>query len=518
MHSFHWMFFLTMVGDAMSAKILVLTPMPWKSHHFVFQSIIKSLAARGHHVDYLTPLPMKNPPPNVRNLLVKDRIKEQMDSWELEDIYRMWLPRAVEYFRTNINLELIDVYKNEPVIKELLSSNETYDMVMSESQLLQEISAVWAHRFNALPVSLLVIGEVSFANLLNGLPDNPSYMVDYNTDFTDEMGFWNRVNNFLEYVLSLPVHFYKLREQQMLADEILRYPGWEGRPSIIRLASDQALVLVNNHVAVSYAYPKAPHVKDIGGMTLDGSTELPQDLKSFMDNASDGVVYFSLGSMVDVNKLTRNGKLQEFLSAFRSLKQRVLFKWDGDNMPDIKDEKIRIQEWFPQLGILAHNNTKVFVSHNGLQSTMETVYFGVPVVSIPIFEDQLKNAKFLVKTKCAIELDKRNLTREALEWAINEVADNPKYKEAIMKRSAILRDVPIKHSDEAVYWVEYVLRHGRVLQPAVVQMPFYQAYLIDVLAFIITVICLSILLLVVSFKSLRSAIRSGAKTMKSKHD
>ncbi|BET02819.1 MFS transporter, ACS family, solute carrier family 17 (sodium-dependent inorganic phosphate cotransporter), other [Nesidiocoris tenuis] len=36
--------------------------------------------------------------------------------------------------------------------------------------------------------------------------------------------------------------------------------------------------------------------------------------------------------------------------------------------------------------------------------------------------------------------------------------------------------------DEAAYWVEYVLKHGNVLQPASVQMPFYQIYMLDILA------------------------------------
>ncbi|KAF6203986.1 hypothetical protein GE061_002325 [Apolygus lucorum] len=519
--SFYGVAFLTLVawiGAAQSAKILMVVPMPWRSHHFVFQSIIKSLAARGHHVDYLTPLPYKNPPPNVRNLLVEDRIEEQINLVGPEKLQRMWSPNLMHSFRTLINEQLVEVYEKEPLIKELLNSNETYDMVISESQLFQEINAVWAHRFNAIPVSLLVMGDVAFANLLNGLPDNPSYMVDFLTIHTDEMGFWDRVDNFLGVVLSLPIHFYKLRELQGLADKVLRYPGWETRPSVTRIASDQALVLVNNHVGVSYAYPRAPHVKEVGGMTLEGSTELPKDLKSFMDDATDGVVYFSLGSFVDVSKLTEGEKLQEFLSAFRSLKQRVLLKWAGDNMPDIKDEKIRIQRWFPQLGVLAHKNIKVFISHNGLQSTMETVHFGVPVVSIPIIGDQLKNSKFLVKTRCGVELDKTNLTKESLEWAINEVANNPEYKEAIMKRSSILRDTPMKGLDEAIYWLEYVLRHGRVLQPASVHMPFYRAYLIDVLAFISTVICLSLLFLVWTFKRLRCLIRTGSKTIKTKHD
>lgn len=41
---------------------------------------------------------------------------------------------------------------------------------------------------------------------------------------------------------------------------------------------------------------------------------------------------------------------------------------------------------------------------------------------------------------------------------------------------------PVK---EAVYWIEYVAKYGKVLQPASAHMPFYQLYLIDVFAFVV---------------------------------
>lgn len=56
--------------------------------------------------------------------------------------------------------------------------------------------------------------------------------------------------------------------------------------------------------------------------------------------------------------------------------------------------------------------------------------------------------------------------------------------------SAIFKDRPMSALDTAVYWVEYVIRHrgAHHLRSAAVDLPWYQFYLLDVIAFIMFVI------------------------------
>ncbi|BES96798.1 glucuronosyltransferase [Nesidiocoris tenuis] len=470
-----------LVACSSAARIFVTLPMPWRSHHFVYHSVMRELAARGHEIDYLAAVPMKNQPPNIRHLPLIDNLKEQLERDRPEDMVQDWQTVFQYMSHHNIARNFKTIFSQDEV-KKLLESDTKYDIVMSEFHLYQDISLAWVHKFKALAVCFMVLGDVSRSNELNGLPDNPSYMVDFMSPLSDEMSIFDRLYNTAEAIGSSLVHAYCARIHQNLVDEFMRYPGWETRPPLSELASDMALVLVNSHPAVSYTTPKSPHVKEIGGMTLTGSIELPKDLKSFMDSATDGVIFFNLGTNVDLGYVTRDGKLEELLKMFRRLKQKVIIKWTGDNMPHVVDDKIQILAWVPQQGILAHNNTKLFITHGGLQGTMETVYYGVPIVGIPIFADQPKNVKFMVIKGCGVQIDKRNMTGAALEWAINEVISNPKYKEAILKRSSMMRDSLVRPVDEAVYWIEYVLKHGKVLQPASVRLPFYKLYLLDVLA------------------------------------
>ncbi|XP_051127632.1 beta-D-glucosyl crocetin beta-1,6-glucosyltransferase-like [Andrographis paniculata] len=63
-----------------------------------------------------------------------------------------------------------------------------------------------------------------------------------------------------------------------------------------------------------------------------------------------------------------------------------------------------ITGWAPQAEILAHPNTGGFLSHCGWSSVVESMYFGVPVVAMPMKVDQPINAKMLVEAGSAVEV------------------------------------------------------------------------------------------------------------------
>lgn len=129
-----------------------------------------------------------------------------------------------------------------------------------------------------------------------------------------------------------------------------------------------------------------------------------------------------------------------------------------------------------------HKKIRAFVTHGGLLSMFETVYHGVPVVTMPVFCDHEANAAKAELDGYAIKLNLQGLTSEALFNAIHKAIHNPKYKEDVLKRQMLLNDQRHTPLETAVYWVEYVIRHkgAHHLYSPSRNLNFFQYYSLDV--------------------------------------
>ncbi|KAI9110823.1 hypothetical protein K1719_018261 [Acacia pycnantha] len=96
----------------------------------------------------------------------------------------------------------------------------------------------------------------------------------------------------------------------------------------------------------------------------------------------------------------------------------------------------RVTGWAPQKQVLAHKAVGGFVSHCGWNSILESVYYGVPIATWPLYAEQQPNAFELVRElKMAVEisLDYRMdhksgsnsgvISRERIEKGIKEVME-----------------------------------------------------------------------------------------------
>ncbi|KAL0457354.1 UNVERIFIED_CONTAM: UDP-glucosyltransferase 29 [Sesamum latifolium] len=70
----------------------------------------------------------------------------------------------------------------------------------------------------------------------------------------------------------------------------------------------------------------------------------------------------------------------------------------------VKDRGMILQRWAPQTKILAHPSTGAFLSHCGMSSIIESIYFGVPVIAMPLKLDQPLNARLLVEAGVGVEV------------------------------------------------------------------------------------------------------------------
>lgn len=103
------------------------------------------------------------------------------------------------------------------------------------------------------------------------------------------------------------------------------------------------------------------------------------------------------------------------------------------NIPD----NVEVHAYVPQLAVLRH--AQVFISHAGMNSTMESLYHGVPMVLIPQMPEQEMVAKRVVHFGLGKLLPRDEVTTAALLHAANSLLRDPYLEMALQRMRELLR-------------------------------------------------------------------------------
>ncbi|PWA55973.1 UDP-glucuronosyl/UDP-glucosyltransferase [Artemisia annua] len=191
-----------------------------------------------------------------------------------------------------------------------------------------------------------------------------------------------------------------------------------------------------NLLTLSHVFPK-PHFL-IGPFHKYSPTSLSsllaQDQTSipWLDkHPPNSVLYVSFGSLARVDET----QFLEIAWGLANSKQPFLWvvrpgsihgsEW-LEQLPDGFLERIvegrgYIVKWAPQQEVLAHPATGGFFTHNGWNSTLESICEGVPMICSPCFGDQPPNARYVSDVwKIGVQLE-NGLERSEIESAIKRV-------------------------------------------------------------------------------------------------
>ena len=105
--------------------------------------------------------------------------------------------------------------------------------------------------------------------------------------------------------------------------------------------------------------------------------------------------------------------------------------------------------------------------------------------------------KEAVNNNVGVRLEWHGMTEDTLEQALQEVLTNPEYQRSVDKLSNLIMDQPQHPLDRAVWWLEYLLRHphNTSMRPHTHNLYWFQYFLLDILAVVITVSSLLIFIL-----------------------
>ncbi|XP_031328821.1 UDP-glucuronosyltransferase 2B19-like [Photinus pyralis] len=474
--------FKLFIVSASGAKILGAFFVPSISHQVVFQPIWKELSLRGHEVTVLTPNPLNDR--SLTNLTEIDLsfAYEIVRSGNLQGTLQKDIPIKTivqSYFK--LFGEVVKAELEHSEVQALIrDQSKSFDLVIVE--YMHPTFTALSARFKCPWVGITSLGAILPVYDNIGNPSHPVLNPDILLPFTGGLGLYERLVSVYYSVWFRYFYYYHIVPDQ---DQVVKKYIGEDLPYLGDIEKTISLLFLNVNPILHPIRPNVPSVIELGKMHIRTKSPLPKDLQQSLDKATEGVVYFSLGSNVRSANLSLELR-EKIITALSELPYTVLWKWEEDHLPN-QPKNVIINKWLPQQDLLTHRNVKVFVTQGGLQSMEEAISGGVPLVGMPFFGDQPLNCMRMVNLGIALAIDTETLTSEDLKKTIIEVAENPKYRKRVEEIRELLLDVPATGLEKAIWWIEYVIRHKGAahLRSPAVDLPFYQYYLLDVIGLVL---------------------------------
>lgn len=473
-----------------ASKILLLSPMSSKSHKNFYMGILNALAAKGHQITILTPYKASKVHQNVREVVLPDMDIAKFTP-NLFTSNKVMGPMALAQEAPDICNNALAHPFTQDVIK------EKYDLIMM-SAFFSDCFLSVVHQMKVPFVLVIPAGLMGPFATLAGSVEFTSVAFNPLFTFRAPYTFFERMALATASVASnLVFKYYIISGIEKECHRRGLCP--DDMPPFEDMYRNSSLSLINSvRTLEAPAQPSVPTTIYCGGIHCHPPNPLPKDLEEWVAGAGeDGFIFFSLGSAVTPSDMPEEYR-KTLVQVFGSLKQRVLWKWNKDSMDDLPPN-VRLGKWLPQQDILGDPRLRLFITHGGLLSTLESMYHGVSVLGMPVFADQEANMLEVERNGWGKVLLWSDLTPETLKEKILDVMSDKSLKEEVQRRSLVMKDQPQRPEDVAVYWVEYVLRHHGAphLVSPVRSLPWYQLYNTDVW---VTIFVVVLLILYVSLK------------------
>ncbi|KAL6435036.1 hypothetical protein ACFW04_005264 [Cataglyphis niger] len=434
--------------DKTKFKILGIFGYLGKSHFDVFKPLLEELAYRGHEVTVISYFPrtknakMTKPLPNYKDIdLVDPKVGIYVNKIDLQQISHsfrlvndLFLLKFLANFACNATLR-------NPVVKELLRSNEKFDVILTEN-FNTDCFLGFIHHFKTPYLTLSSHQIMPWTNEDMGNEDNPSYILNIFLGLTRPMDFLNRIKNTVTLLFFKASYEYWLRpDDQVIANEVFG----PDLPKLKKIAQQSSALLVNIHSSLHGSRPQLPNVVEIGGIHIPSKINpLPKDIVEFLDSAHDGALLFSLGSMIKATTMPQK-KLDVIVKVLSSIPQKVIWKWEVEDLPH-KMDNVMIRKWLPQFDVMNHPNIKCYLGHGGLLGVSEAVYVGLPMILIPMYGDQFHNTAAVKTRGTAVELAFNDLSEQSLRDALDTCFNNTSRGASLIRSAAHWRSNPLPYS------------------------------------------------------------------------
>ncbi|XP_017019156.1 UDP-glycosyltransferase UGT5 [Drosophila kikkawai] len=443
-----WLFSAASFPLVESHHILGLFVNVHRSQLMVHLAVCQALIQKGHQLTLVTTLPLDDHDirGNVTHILIPwEQPREDSDHHTPSDFFL----RLERMFN---RLEKSGDFLNLPEWKVFLQGapNPHFDLMLLGYHFNDYLLGVAAH-FKC-PVAIISTQQpTGFVNSLMGNPEERWYVPQpYDSQQRSGIsawifGIWEKLMEIMARRVMQKIYSLHFPEPQ--------YPGFE------TMRRSVALTLSNHHaISEGPIAPVLPNMVDIGGILLEQNIkENSQEISAI----NRSIIVFSLGTRFTWQK-SPHSLISTFTKAFSQFPNYdIYWTYDGANQSIISVDypHIKISKWWPQCELLASGKVRLFITHGGKGSVSEALYYGVPMLGLPLLGDQRANLQRMQAKKWGLTLSTHNLTHNELHKAMARILGGSEYTKAISKASQLYRDRPMNSSDLATFWLEYIIRH-----------------------------------------------------------
>ncbi|XP_052873582.1 UDP-glycosyltransferase UGT5-like [Anopheles cruzii] len=479
-----------------AAKILAVYPSISKTNYIFGQVLFETLAAHGHNVTIVSPFEVQYPQQNIRQVRITGLFSHVEDYGLNANVFTK---RDKSSFYGNTNLiygtaAMADYTLEHPKVQELLKNPaEAFDLLILDQVLCESLLGL-AYHYAVPAIVYSASAPNKYTNEMVANPHNSAYNPIPSLGYSDRMTLVQRVwNTFVSICEQFNYKYLYLPSQEAVYQRHFLRPGM---PPLLDLIHNVSLVMVNSHPVINFARPVVPNMIEIGGAHIRDfeDTGFSQDVINWVEKATNGVIYFSMGANIRSADLPPY-LLDAFVGAFGKLNQvLVIWKWENATLAN-QPGNVIIGPWMPQQQLLAHPNVRIHITHGGLLSMMETVHYGKPVLGLPLAGDHEILINRAVREGYGLRLDYQNVTEEIVLEALQRILNNPSYRNAALKASRHFRQQPQKPMEKVMYYIDFVLkRDGGVdyLRSGALYLSFWSRQVVDVAIMAILIVMLPV--------------------------
>ncbi|XP_051877213.1 UDP-glucuronosyltransferase 1A1-like [Pristis pectinata] len=470
------------------------------SHWLSMQTILEELHERGHQIVVVYP-------ENTLTIKTSHHYTSKtyfipFSNEEVEQIHRNLI--KVAFFNGTAFEQVWRTMEHMNGYRQFVLSN--CEHFLFNAELMQELAE---EKFDALltdpfsPCGVIIAEYLSLptVNLLRGIPCGLEYSATKCprplsfvprtfTGNTDRMTFLQRVGNLMISFLDPLICHFVYSSFEELATRFLQRDV-----SLVQLLGQSSIWLLRYDFILEYPRPLMPNMVLVGGVNCNERKPLPQDLEDFLNSSGEhGAVIFSLGSMISDMPISTANTIAE---AFGQIPQKVVWRHSGER-PSKLEPNTKLVEWLPQNDLLAHPKTRAFLTHGGAHGIYEAICNAVPMVMMPLFGDQMDNTLRMMRHGAGVILNLKDITSRDLVDALNNVINDIRYKEAMMRLSSLHKDRLVEPLELSVYWLEFVMKHrgAKHLQTAAHDLNWIQYHCLDVIGTLLAVALLLVYLVI----------------------